>query len=163
MMSIHLLIGLIEGFITMAVIGYLRQVRGDILSNAIPGKLWLSHKMVLITLLAITLITATGLSILASGKPDGLEYSYAERPDDDSFEPIVSNESTVITAVDNLHAKISPMPDYSPRTSTTDSEIQPDISAGWTSLAGIVGSLLTMATVWLIARLLRKKQSPITI
>jgi hypothetical protein len=32
-----------------------------------------------------------------------------------------------------------------------------DLSAGWTSFAGVVGSALTMGFIWLAARLLRKR------
>ena len=111
----------------------------------------------LVTLAVFTVITAAGLSLLACGFPDGLEWSYAERPDQSDFEPIVENDAAAIAKVDDIQSKYSPMPDYSIR--TTD---QAGAAAGWTSFAGVIGSGLTMISVWFAARLLRKKQSPET-
>ncbi len=160
MLGVHLLIGLIEGLITVAVLGYLQQVRPDVIVDSLPGKVRLTKKAVLITLLAFTVVIGAGLSLLASDLPDGLEWSYAERPDQPDFEPAVSNEDSTIAAVDDFQSKYSPLPDYSIRVSglgeTTEEEIE--ASAGWTSFAGVVGSAITMAFIWLTAWILRKKQ-----
>ena len=161
MLGVHLLIGLIEGLITVAVLGYLQQVRPDVFADSLPGKVRLSRKAVLITLVIFTIVIGGGLSLLASDMPDGLEWSYAERPDQPDFEAAVSNDSTAIAAVDDFQARYSPLPDYSRRSSAIGEtgEAQADISAGWTSFAGVVGSAVTMAVIWLAAWILRKKQS----
>jgi len=161
MLGVHLLIGLIEGLITVAVLGYLQQVRPDVFVDSLAGKVRLSRKAVLITLVIFTIVIGGGLSLLASDMPDGLEWSYAERPDQPDFEAAVSNDSTAIAAVDDFQARYAPLPDYSRRSSAIGEtgEAQADISAGWTSFAGVVGSAVTMAAVWLTAWILRKKQS----
>jgi len=161
MIGVHFLVGLIEGLITVAVLGYIQQVRPDIVVDSLPGKVRLSRKAVLITLLVFTIITCAGLSLLASDLPDGLEWSYAERPDQPDFKAAVSNEDPRIIAVDNLQSKYSLMPDYSIRTpaSAEAAQQESEISAGWTSFAGVVGSGATMAVIWLTAWILRKKQS----
>ncbi len=162
MLGVHLLIGLIEGLITVAVLGYLQQVRPDVFVDSLPGKVRLSRKAVLITLVIFTLVIGGGLSLLASDMPDGLEWSYAERPDQPDFEAAVSNDSAAIAAVDDFQARYAPLPDYSRRSSAIGEtgEAQADISAGWTSFAGVVGSAVTMAAIWLTAWILRKKQLP---
>jgi cobalt/nickel transport system permease protein len=157
MLCVHLLVGIVEGLITVAVLGYLQQVRPDIVSEKLPGKTRLSNKGVLITLGAFAVITAAGLSLIASGFPDGLEWSYAQRPDQPDFKPIVSNEDPRITAVDQFQSKYTPMPDYSARDSKMGKPAQPVGTAGWTSFAGVAGSILTMCLIWLLAKLLRKK------
>lgn len=161
MVGVHFLVGLIEGLVTVAVLGYLQQVRPDIVTDSIPGKVRLSKKVVLATLLVFTVVTAAGLSLLASGLPDGLEWSYAERPDQSDFESAVENQDPRIVAVDDFQSKYSPLPDYSIRTSKIG-ENPPQkahaVAAGWTSLAGVVGAALTMTFIWLAARILRKKQ-----
>jgi hypothetical protein len=81
--------------------------------------------------------------------PDGLEWSYLERPDQPDFKPIISNENSTIADVDELQSKYTPLPDYSVRGST---------ASGWTSFAGVVGSVLTMIVIWLAVLLLRKKR-----
>jgi cobalt/nickel transport system permease protein len=165
MLGVHLLVGLVEGLVTVAVLGYLQQVRPDIVLDSLPGKARLSRYAVLITLLVFTVVISAGLSLLACGFPDGLEWSYAERPDQPDFKSAVENKDPRITAVDDFQSKYSPLPDYSARTSklgATSGQVA-ETSAGWTSFAGVLGSALTMAFIWLIAWLLRKKQSAVVI
>lgn len=162
MLGVHFLVGFVEGLITVAVLGYLQQVRPDVFVDSLPGKVRLSRKAVLITLVIFTIVIGGGLSLLASDMPDGLEWSYAERPDQPDFEAAVSNDSTAIAAVDDFQTRYAPLPDYSRRSSAIGEtgEAQADISAGWTSFAGVVGSAVTMAAIWLTAWILRKKQLP---
>jgi len=157
MLGVHLLVGLVEGVITVAVLGYLQQVRPEVVVDSLPGKARLSRKAVLATLGVFTIIIAAGLSLLASGSPDGLEWSYAERPDQPDFEPFVANDSRAMAAVDDFHGRYSLLPDYSIRTSAEQGD--GDAWAGWTSFAGVIGSVLTMALIWLFARLVRRKSS----
>jgi cobalt/nickel transport system permease protein len=161
MLGVHFLVGLVEGLVTVAVLGYLQQVRPDIVLTSLPGKVRLSRKAVLVTLVVFTVVIGAGLSLLASGLPDGLEWSYAERPDQPDFEPAVANQDHRIVAVDDFQSKYSPLPDYSIRTSklgkTPEQEVE--TAAGWTSFAGVAGSALTMAFIWLAARILRKKET----
>ena len=161
MLGVHFLVGLVEGLVTVAVLGYLQQVRPDIVLTSLPGKVRLSRKAVLVTLVVFTVVIGVGLSLLASGLPDGLEWSYAERPDQPDFEPAVANQDHRIVAVDDFQSKYSPLPDYSIRTSklgkTPEQEVE--TAAGWTSFAGVAGSALTMAFIWLAARILRKKET----
>jgi cobalt/nickel transport system permease protein len=149
MVGVHFLVGLVESLITVAVLSYLQQVRPDLVLNSLPGKVRLSKKVVLGTLIVFTVVAAAGLSLLASQMPDGLEWSYRERPDQTDFKPIVVNENSTVAAVDQLQSKYTPLPDYSVRGSA---------ASGWTSFAGIVGSALTMAVIWTVASLLRKRQ-----
>ena len=155
---VMILAGVVEGLITVAVLGYLQQVRPDVVADSLPGKVRLSRKAVLITLAAFTIVIAAGFSLLACGMPDGLEWSYAERPDEPDFEPLVSNEASTIAAVDDFQSKYSLLPDYSRRSLALGemSDEEAELSAGWTSFAGVVGSGVTMALVWLTALLLRK-------
>ncbi len=162
MLGVHFLVGIIEGVITVAVVVYLQQVRPDVVLDSLPGKVRLSKKAVITTLAVFAVAIGAGLSLLASDLPDGLEWSYAERPDQPDFEAAVSDESPAAVAVDDFQSKYSLLPDYSLRSSAIGKigEEEPGISAGWTSFAGVVGSALTMAVIWLVARILRKNQAP---
>jgi len=160
MIGVHFLVGSVEGLITVTVLAYLQQVRPDVVMDSLPGKVRLSRKAVLVTLAVLTIIVGAGLSLLASDFPDGLEWSYAERPDQPDFEAAVSNQDSRITAVDDFQSKYSPLPDYSVRASKlgeTNGE-EAELSAGWTSFAGVVGSAVTMVFIWLAAWILRKRQ-----
>jgi cobalt/nickel transport system permease protein len=154
MLGVHFLVGVIEGLITVAVLGYLQQVRGDMIAVASAGKIRLSKKAVLVTFVVTSVVIGAGFSLVASGLPDGLEWSYAKRPDQPNFKPIISNENSTITTVDRLQSKYVPLPDYSIRGASTGT------SKGWTSFAAVVGSAVTMTFIWLTASILRKKRSP---
>jgi len=86
--------------------------------------------------------------------PDGLEWSYADRPNQPDFKGFVANDNATIEAVDDFHGRYSLLPDYSIRASMAQNA---DVSVGWTSFAGVVGSIITMAVIWLLAWGLRKK------
>jgi cobalt/nickel transport system permease protein len=150
MLGVHFLVGIIEGLITVAVLGYLQQVRGDMIAVASAGKVRLSKKAVLVTFVVLSVVIGAGFSLVASGLPDGLEWSYAKRPDQPNFKPIISNENSTITTVDQLQAKYALLPDYSVRGASVGT------SKGWTSFAAVVGSAVTMTFIWLTASILRK-------
>jgi cobalt/nickel transport system permease protein len=160
MLGVHFLVGVVEGLITVAVLAYLQQVRPDIVQDALEGKVRLSKKMVMVTFIIFTVLIGAGLSLLASGFPDGLEWSYAERPDEPEFKTAVENKDSKIAAVDDFQSKYSPLPDYTVRGSelgTLNREIE--ASSGWTSFAGVTGAAVTMAIIWLLAYLLRKRKA----
>lgn len=160
MTGVHFLVGTVEGIVTVTVLVYIQQVRPDIVAGNLQGKVRLSRRTALATFVVFTLIIGAGLSLLASGMPDGLEWSYAERPDQPNFEPIISNSDSRIAAVDKLQSKYSLMPDYSIRNNDEDEKHQ--ASAGWTSFAGVFGSITTMAIIWMTAWILRRN-NPSTI
>jgi len=161
MIGVHFLVGFVEGLVTVTVLAYLQQLRPDIVADSLPGTVRLSKNAVLATLGILAVLTGAGLSLLASDLPDGLEWSYAERPDEPGFETVVSNPDSRITAVDDFQSKYSLMPDYSARASKLGDvpDRQADLGAGWTSFAGITGSAVTMAVIWLTAWMLRRKQA----
>ena len=161
MIGVHFLVGFVEGLVTVTVLAYLQQLRPDIVADSLPGTVRLSKNAVLATLGILAVFIGAGLSLLASELPDGLEWSYSERPDEPGFETVVSNPDSRITAVDDFQSKYSLMPDYSARASKLGdvADRQADLGAGWTSFAGIVGSAVTMAVIWLTAWMLRRKQA----
>jgi len=151
MAGVHLLVGLMEGLITVAVLNYIRAVRADLIPelSGLPGRL--SKNAAILSLAVLAVITAVGFSLLASDKPDGLEWSYLERPDQTNFKPLVENADRRIESADALHSRIAVMPDYSLPAAGTEHSAW----AGWTSLAGLVGSAVCMGLLWLISRILK--------
>ncbi len=164
MLGVHFLVGFVEGLITIAVLAYLQQVRPDVVMGSISGKIRLSKKAVLVSLGFFAIIAGAGLSLFASTFPDGLEWSYSERPDQPDFKPVISNESHTITAIDNFQSQYTPLPDYSKRFSKLGelTKEHTQASAGWTSFAGVVGSAVTMVLIWAIASMLRKNKKVIS-
>jgi cobalt/nickel transport system permease protein len=160
MLGVHLLAGFIEGLITVAILGFIQQVRPDIFGRFLSGRIRLSGKALLISFAVFACLAAAGLSLLACGFPDGLQWSYSQRPDQPDFKPMVSNEDLAVAKVDNFQAKFSPLPDYTKRAGKLGAVADKESSsaAGWTSFAGVTGAALTMVFVWLTARLLQRQK-----
>nr|WP_300683883.1 energy-coupling factor ABC transporter permease [Acutalibacter sp. 1XD8-36] len=78
MQPIHLAIGAVEGLITAAVLVFVYNARPELLpdlqgSESSPGKFSLRSTLAVLAIVAA--VTGGGLSLLASGNPDGLEWS----------------------------------------------------------------------------------------
>ncbi|HEG44432.1 MAG TPA: cobalamin biosynthesis protein CbiM [Phycisphaerales bacterium] len=129
MLSTYAIIGLIEGLITAAVLTYLRRTRPNfaIVPNASSPKL--SRGSLYFTIIVITIITAVFLPLIASDKPDGLEWSSSHRSDQ--------------------HAKLSPLPDYTLNAAGGHKN--------WTSFATVTGSAMTLILIYLSGRLIAKR------
>ncbi len=151
MAGVHLLVGIVEGLITVAILNYIRAVRSDLIPDMASTSALMTRKTAIVSLLILTAVTAAGFSLLASDKPDGLEWSYLERPDQPNFTPLVENTDKRIESVDALHGRIAVMPDYSIPASQSEQAVW----TGWTSLAGLVGSAVCMGLLWLIGRAIK--------
>ena len=131
------------------VVLYLRQLRPDIVGGGLDEVTGWGTKLFYVSLILGTIVVGAGLSLVADDNPDGLEWSYSERPDQPDFESVVSNESAIVERADELQVEYSLLPDYS-----IGSE---DAGKGWTSFAGVVGAVLTMAFVWGAGAVINKR------
>jgi len=169
MQPIHLAIGLGEGLATAALLVFLRQAQPDLLrASAIP-EARVSSKSVLAGFGAASLLLAGVLSWLASSHPDGLEWSI-ER---------ATGHTEVVAPASDLHATLTAwqtatalFKDYtwSFQEKSVASQDKALVTASksiakstWpevdveTSLAGIVGGILTLVLVWVLAYWLRRR------
>lgn len=162
MQPIHLAIGLVEGLVTAAVILFVAKESPEILRKTAQGQRLgnITVKPVLVTLLIAAIITGGALSWFASSNPDGLEWSIAS----------VTGESE-LEAPDGIHGvlaklqeKVAFLPDYNfkqneqPVTTETNAHEAPNwpsVDTG-TSVAGIVGSLLTLTFAFVIGKGLQR-------
>ena len=159
MVAVHLIIGLLEGVLTVAVLAYLRQVKPDVFALPVQGGGHLSRKALLSSLMIATLFIAGVVSLFASDLPDGLEWSAGDRPDQPEVVSFIAEPEERIASVDLLHAKIALAPDYTPRTSPLG-QLGNDSAQGpatWTSVIGVLGSLFTMVAIWLTAKCIRHR------
>ena len=156
MQPIHLAIGIVEGIITAAVLGFVFAMRPEILRSSgagtpLPGEIPL--KKVLAALGAATLIAGGLLSIFASAYPDGLEWSMEGAAGTAELEA----EGPAFRRAEAVQAATAFMPDYG---FPSDEEG----SAAGTAVAGIVGSLLTCAlaglTGFVIWRVKKSRAKP---
>ncbi len=130
----HALIGIGEGLVTAALIGYLLAVRPDLVGETSPHIRRSSLRGVTLTLSTLALL-ATSLSFLASAAPDGLEWVY--------FEQGIGDAQAVAQAP-QLLGDGGPLADY--RVAGLENEALGSALAGLMGLT-IVGGLLT-AVAW---------------
>ena len=171
MVGVHLVIGLCEGVITFAVIAYLRRVKPELLGQEVDPSQRAADRLGYATVAASLLVTALLLagivSWFASSQPDGLEWSYRQRWGG-AGAPAVRNASPTIAAVDGWQSRWSLMSDYSQREApwgelpdekgaagTGGSAAAWPNPSGWLSLAGLLGTGITLVLLYGISRLMR--------
>ncbi len=142
MLPIHLAVGLVEGFATLAVWRVLRDRRPEELDPAAPAPVR-SVGGLLAALLLAAVLTGGALSWLASEKPDGLEWSVARAA---SAEPAAEGRLHALLA--RAQARLAAFPGYAPRGA--------EPSRPGTSTAGLLGAAATLGLVGGAAMLLRR-------
>ncbi len=159
MQPLHLAIGLVEGLVTAGVINFIRTARPEILESAAtsrPLAAGISIRNVVLVLLMSALAAGGALSWFASVNPDGLEWSIEKvfgKPG------LREDEHGVARTLKDLQGKTAVLPDYGFR-KPGKSDGQND-GAAWpavdseTTVSGLVGSALVLASVLLIGLILR--------
>lgn len=149
MQPIHLAIGTVEGLITGAVIIFVYNTRPEILQkDAINSRM--SFKQVIAILGVSVVIIGGGLSLIASGNPDGLEWSIEKVTGSTEIESQKEYSSAVDAAAD-IQEKTALLPDYA----FPDSE-----SPAGTSFSGVAGAIIVAGLtigLSLLFKLFRKK------
>ena len=157
MQPIHLAIGVVEGLVTGAVISFVYQARPEIIESMQANRPLGAAPVrnVLAAFLAAALLIGGVVSWYASENPDGLEWAIAK----------VSGTEEVAGPEDGLHAKLAALqesvaflPEYTFKKTAQqpENEAEAESSLG-TSVAGIVGGLLTLGIAFLCGILLRRK------
>jgi len=165
MQPIHLVIGLVEGFITAGVLGYVKSVRPEFLegfydprnNGASTGA---ALKKILITFIVLTVVTGGALSWFASTHPDGLEWSIEKIT---GKKELPENGRGILSFFKTIQEKTALLPDYNFKGTAKDEKTPswPGVETG-TSVSGIVGSAIVLGLVLLIGigiRTLKKRTS----
>lgn len=147
MQPIHLVIGIVEGLITASVLSYLDRYHGDRIMNlessfSSTGRSY--RKPALIMFIAAVIIGGV-FSHFASENPDGLEWSIEGAGLEESLES--RGDSKIESTLEALQSRIAFLPDYGLRTPSTEGE-----AVLGTSISGIAGSVMTLASVFLLGR-----------
>ncbi|RNC71028.1 MAG: cobalamin biosynthesis protein CbiM [Desulfuromonadales bacterium] len=172
MQPIHLAIGIVEGLVTAAVVGFVAKANPEIIG--VPAQVraaagGLGFRQVMASLLAVAVITGGAVSWFASENPDGLEWAIKGVTGRDELEvPKDGVHGTLAT----LQEKIAFLPDYSFGKPAGNGPVSPDVSAHanpatapagdgrlGTSVSGIVGGALTLVMAFVIGFVLRRRTS----
>ena len=129
MQPIHLAIGLVEGIVTGGVLMFVYETRPEILDGAQEKTETHSVRRTAVVFAVAALLVAGGLSLFASGLPDGLEWAMEKTAGTTELEVHSAAEKAA-----DIQEKTALMPDY---------EAPVDNASAATSLAGVAGSVMT--------------------
>jgi cobalt/nickel transport system permease protein len=137
MQPIHLAIGLVEGVVTGAILGFVLKMRPEILESVSNGTKFSgkSVKKVVLVLLVLTLLVGGGVSLLKSSRPDGLEWAIGHVLGTTK----IAQSGDVYSAAASVQSATAVMPGY--RYSSGNS------GTNGTSIAGIIGSAMSLVVV----------------
>ncbi len=159
MQPIHLAIGIVEGFVTAAIVVFVKNMRPEIVENSVVNKpipVGVSVKKVILILLALTVLTGGVLSWFASENPDGLEWSMEKtygRPE------LPEKESAVLSILKSIQKKTAFLPDYNFKKQVNEAEEaknkteevageEKSVVDPGTSFSGVIGSFIVLAVIF---------------
>lgn len=150
MQPIHLAIGLVEGMITASVLLFIYEARPGLLEKSqVCKKKQVSLKKIIAGIVLVTLITASAVSLTASVKPDGLEWSVERITGSTEVENGEDNIYEIAAQVQSVSALL---PDYGFKSGE---------SMQGTSFSGVLGAVMVLAVCvgsCYILRFSRKKR-----
>jgi cobalt/nickel transport system permease protein len=169
MQPLHLAIGIVEGFVTAGVIGYVRVARPEILdssASSAPLAAGISLRNVLIGFLVLAAVAGGVLSWFASAHPDGLERSIRRITGKGE---LPGQEQGIPGSLKSAQEKTAFLPGYGfkpapgePKEGKQGAPAWPNVDAG-TSLSGLIGGVLVLAVAigigWAVRALRRRKSA----
>lgn len=147
MLAIHTPIALVEGFLTVAVIRFIRRIRTV---SVVDDGLNVGAVSPAVLLFGMAVAMAAVLAWFASSRPDGLEWSIGKVSGQEELQPLAPSVLTIWA--EKAQKSLSVFPDYSFSAESSvnvKAETWPKISLG-TSVAGVSGVFTTLAFVVLL-------------
>jgi cobalt/nickel transport system permease protein len=166
MQPIHLAIGVVEGLVTVAVVSFVVKARPEILQSALEARPIGGRPVLNIALAFLVTAFLTGgiLSWFASKNPDGLEWAIAKATGKEALAGPKQGVHSVLAALQDRSAFL---PNYSFKAPAgpTGGETQPEgeqkkaeMNKLGASVSGLIGTLLTLAVVFLGGFMLRRRK-----
>jgi cobalt/nickel transport system permease protein len=147
MQPIHLAIGIVEGLVTVALVGFVAKARPEALMTA--GKTKENVRPVLVGLLVAAIVLGGVGSWLASSQPDGLEWAIGR----------LRGKEAVGEAQDGIHGRLAAMqaktallPDYGFKGDDPHAQAKAGIS-----VSGLVGGGMVLAVVLTVGVVLKSR------
>jgi cobalt/nickel transport system permease protein len=160
MLPIHFAIGIVEGLATSVLVLFIRRARPDLAAREPrAASTRASLKPVLASLALASLVTGGVLSWFASAQPDGLEWSVAQAAGGAGLQSL---EEGMHGLLKHAQDAVALLPDYDFPGTARAADLRgapawPDVRAG-TSLAGVIGGIVTLALVCGLALLLKRRR-----
>ena len=153
MQGIHLAIGVAEGIVTASVILFVWRVRPDIIQdNSVIGSKKPEYKSVIIGFLVAALLLGGIVSLFASSKPDGLEWSILKVTGVEEL----TGDTKMHESLAEAQEKTALLPDYNFKKSENDGRKgNMGSETTGTVVSGIMGSAVTVGVIVLIGYLIK--------
>ena len=160
MLPIHLVIGIVEGFVTAGVVNFVRTVRPEILGESAsspPVASGMSLRNVLAGFVVLAVVAGGALSWFASTHPDALEWSIERITGKGE---LAGQDNGVPAALKSVQEKTAFLPGYGFQPpanapgSGKDAPSWPAVDAG-TSISGLIGGVLVLVAALAIGWVLR--------
>jgi cobalt/nickel transport system permease protein len=142
MLPIHLAIGLVEGVITVAVVSFVYQARPEILQSPfeLSAPSFYPLRYVLIFFVLAAAVVGGIVSLYASSHPDGLEWAIQKVT---GSEVVKGQDTTVHRLLGGFQERVALLPDYTFK-KNAEKPVSVSTKKLGTSLAGIVGGIVTL-------------------
>jgi cobalt/nickel transport system permease protein len=139
MLPVHLVIGLVEGVVTAAVLCFIHETRPEIIDAARSGEpIGVPMKKALAALAVLTVVAGGALSLFASSNPDGLEWAIGRTTEKSlGVETELEAEGGVFDIAANAREKTAFLPGYSFASDPENTAAAP--------VSGVVGAAVTFA------------------
>jgi cobalt/nickel transport system permease protein len=171
MQPIHLAIGIVEGIATATVISFVYNARPEMLQRALAARPSTHRpaRSMLFGFLAAAILTGGVISLYASERPDGLEWTIAKLTGQEQLQGASTGVHTLLAT---LQQKVAFLPDYLITMGENDSSRKfssvqipvnnqkvvvhgTDRNKLGSSISGIIGGTLTLGLALIIGYLLR--------
>ncbi len=158
MQPIHLAIGVVEGFVTAAVVAFVWKAQPELLAGAAEAGRPGSLRKAVTAIGAAALLIGGGLSWFASTNPDGLEWSLHRLT---GSEELPERPGKVHEALGGIQGRTALLPDYGFRAAPG---AEPESGGtGWApegagqAASGVVGGALTLLVAFAAGWILRRR------
>jgi len=152
MLPIHLAIGVVEGLVTSAIVVFVRNTRPGLLAAAPASARSVAGPAA--AFLAVALALGGVGAWFASKNPDGLEWSVARSAE---AAEVLPQSKPVHRTLGKVQQQTALLPDYGFRGHATKGSAHRSDDRLGTSVAGVVGGLLTLAFAVLLAFALKAR------
>jgi cobalt/nickel transport system permease protein len=157
MQPVHLVIGLLEGAVTAAVVSLISTARPELVVSQLPAPPAGLPLRRLLTLIGVAALLTGGLgSLVASNKPDGLEWAIRQVA---GSAELANPQSSPHRLLATVQERLALLPDYGFRPTAAPLPAAGPSADRWeTSLAGLVGGGITVLFLSLGGLLLRMRR-----
>ncbi|WP_277058760.1 energy-coupling factor ABC transporter permease [Trichlorobacter lovleyi] len=158
MQPVHLAIGLVEGVVTAAIVSFVYLARPELMHAGLQSALPVAYPLrnLVVGFLCAAILTGGVVSLVASNNPDGLEWAITRVA---GTAELKAPDNRLHSWLAGLQETVSFLPDYAfkhPVVAEAQAPASRAAETAGTSLAGLVGVMITLLLLMLGGALLKR-------